>query len=146
LNLNKLSIFCVLLILSNISLADIEDEVHSPEYEGITNNKNSENLQNLYKNYNFKNLITCVFKKDEYKRIFRFGITEDNEFFYRQPIKLNVEINGYANEKIFLRKKENIYYLKILKNIETLDLVIDFDKKKSKLKKNNKFLNEANCK
>jgi len=135
-----------LLILSNISLADIEDEVHSPEYEEISNNKNSEDLQNLYKNYNFKNLITCIFKKDEYKRIFRFGITEDDEFFYRQPIKLNVETDGYANEKIFLRKKENIYYLKISKNIKKLDLIIDFDKKKSKLKKNNIFLNEANCK
>ena len=145
-NLNKLSVFCVLLILSNISLADIEDEVHSPEYEEISNNKKSENSENLYKNYNFKNLITCIFKKDEYKRIFRFGITEDDEFFYRQSIKLNVDTDGYANEKIFLRKKENIYYLKILKNIETLDLVIDFDKKKSKIKKNNKFLNEANCK
>ena len=145
-NLNKLSIFCVLLILSNISLADIEDEIYSPEYEEISNNKKSENSQNLYKNYNFKNLITCIFKKDEYKRIFRFGITEDDEFFYRQPIKLNVETDGYANEKIFLRKKENIYYLKISKNIKKLDLIIDFDKKKSKLKKNNKFLNEANCK
>ena len=30
--------------------------------------------------------------------------------------------------------------------IAKLDLIIDFDKKKSKLKKNNKFLNEANCK
>ena len=68
-NLNKLSVFCVLLILSNISLADIEDEVHSPEYEEISNNKNSEDLQNLYKNYNFKNLITCIFKKDEYKEM-----------------------------------------------------------------------------
>ena len=135
-----------MLILSNILLADIEDEVHSPEYEEIRSNKKTENLQNLYKNYNFQNLITCIFKKDEYKRIFRFGITEDDEFFYRQSIKLNVETDGYANEKIFLQKKENIYYLKISKNIEKLDLIIDFDKKKSKLKKNNIFLNEANCK
>ena len=90
--------------------------------------------------------MTCIFKNNEYKRIFRFGITEDDEFCYRQPIKLNAEIDGYANEKIFLRKKENIYYLKISKNTEKLDLIIDFDKKKSKLKRNNRFLNEANCK
>jgi len=144
--LKKLLIFCVLLILSNISLADIEDEIYSPEYGEISNNQNSENLQNLKKNYNFKNLMTCIFKNNEYKRIFRFGITKDDDFFYRQPIKLNAEIDGYANEKIFLRKKENIYYLKISKNTEKLDLIIDFDKKKSKLKRNNRFLNEANCK
>ena len=64
--LKRLLIFCVLLILSNISLADIEDEVYSPEYGEINNNQNSENLQNLKKNYNFKNLMTCIFKKDEY--------------------------------------------------------------------------------
>ncbi len=43
--------------------------------------------------------MTCIFKNNEYKRIFRFGITEDDEFFYRQPIKLNFEIDGYAYEE-----------------------------------------------
>ena len=144
--LKKLLIFCVLLILSNISLADIEDEVYSPEYGEISNNQNSENLQNLKKNYNFKNLITCIFKKDEYKRIFRFGTTEDDEFFYRQPIKLNFEIDGYAGEKILLKKKSKTFNLKISKEFEKLDLLIYFDKKKSKLTKNNKFIGEVDCK
>lgn len=90
--------------------------------------------------------MTCVFKKDEYKRIFRFGITEDDEFFYRQPIKLNFEIDGYAGEKILLKKKSKTFSLKISKEFEKLDLVIDFDKKKSKLKKNNMFSIESNCK
>lgn len=90
--------------------------------------------------------MTCVFKSTDYKRIFRFGITEDNNFFYRKRIKLNTDINGIANEKIFLQTKNNIYYLEISKNFEKLDLVIDFDKKKSKLKKNNMFSIESNCK
>lgn len=90
--------------------------------------------------------MTCVFKRTDYKRIFRFGITEDNNFFYRKRIKLNTDINGIANEKIFLQTKNNIYYLEISKNFEKLDLVIDFDKKKSKLKKNNMFSIESNCK
>ena len=144
--LKRLLIFCVLLILSNISLADIEDEVYSPEYGEISNNQNSENLQNLKKNYNFKNLMTCIFKKDEYKRIFRFGITENDEFFYRQPIKSNFEIDGYAGEKILLKKKSKTFNLKISKESEKLDLLIYFDKKKSKLNKNNKFIGEVDCK
>ena len=90
--------------------------------------------------------MTCVFRRTDYKRIFRFGITEDNNFFYRKPIKLNTDVNGIANEKIFLQTKNNIYYLEISKNFEKLDLVIDFDKKKSKLKKNNMFSIESNCK
>ena len=144
--LKKLLIFCVLLILSNISLADIEDEIYSPEYGEISNNQNPENLQNLKKNYNFKNLMTCIFKNNEYKRIFRFGITEDDEFFYRQPIKLNFEIDGYAGEKILLKKKSKTFNLKISKEFEKLDLLIYFDKKKSKLTKNNKFIGEVDCK
>lgn len=133
-----------LLILSSISYADIEEEIYSPEYEQESKSKSTE--INYEKDILFKKLMTCVFKRTDYKRIFRFGITEDNNFFYRKRIKLNNDINGIANEKIFLQTKNNIYYLEISKNFEKLDLVIDFDKKKSKLKKNNMFSIESNCK
>lgn len=133
-----------LLILSSISYADIEEEIYSPEYEQESKSKSTE--INYEKDILFKKLMTCVFKSTDYKRIFRFGITEDNNFFYRKRIKLNNDINGIANEKIFLQTKNNIYYLEISKNFEKLDLVIDFDKKKSKLKKNNMFSIESNCK
>lgn len=133
-----------LLILSSISYADIEEEIYSPEYEQESKSKSTE--INYEKDILFKKLMTCVFKSTDYKRIFRFGITEDNNFFYRKRIKLNTDINGIANEKIFLQTKNNIYYLEISKNFEKLDLVIDFDKKKSKLKKNNMFSIESNCK
>jgi len=133
-----------LLILSSISYADIEEEIYSPEYEQESKSKSTE--INYEKDILFKKLMTCVFKRTDYKRIFRFGITEDNNFFYRKRIKLNTDINGIANEKIFLQTKNNIYYLEISKNFEKLDLVIDFDKKKSKLKKNNMFSIESNCK
>jgi len=133
-----------LLILSSISYADIEEEIYSPEYEQESKSKSTE--INYEKDILFKKLMTCVFKRTDYKRIFRFGITEDNNFFYRKRIKLNTDINGIANEKIFLQTKNNIYYLEISKNFKKLDLVIDFDKKKSKLKKNNMFSIESNCK
>ena len=90
--------------------------------------------------------MTCVFKKTDYKRIFRFGITTDNKFFYREPLTFNKEIVGFTKEKLFLTKKNNTYVLKISRGDEELDLEINFDEKKSNLSKNFNLISKVNCK
>jgi hypothetical protein len=97
-------------------------------------------------NIKFKKMMTCVFKKTDYKRIFRFGITTDNKFFYREPLTFNKEIVGFTKEKLFLTKKNNIYILKITKEDEKLSLEINFEEKKSNLSKDINLLSKVNCK
>ena len=127
-------IFCFLILFINYVQADIEEEIYSPDFD------------NEYKKVDFKKLITCVFKKDEYKRIFRFGITTENRFFYRQPINLNNNTDGYAGEKIFLNMINENYNLQISKKQEKLELFINFEKKRSNLKRNNQLIDKVNCK
>ena len=139
-------IFCFFISFIHYVHADIEEEIYSPEFDNKIDSSKNKNFDDQYNNVNFKKLITCIFKKSEYKRIFRFGITNDNKFFYRQPINLNIKMDGYAREKLFLTKKNNTYVLKISKGDEELDLEINFDEKKSNLSKNFNLVSKVNCK
>ena len=125
-------------------LADIEDEVYEPDIFEEDKIKKKELVYE--KNIKFKKIMTCVFKKTDYKRIFRFGITTDNNFFYREPLIFNKEIAGFNKEKLFLTKKNNTYVLKISRGDEELDLEISFDEKKSNLSKNFNLVSKVNCK
>ena len=125
-------------------LADIEDEIYEPDIFEENEIKKKELVYE--KNIKFKKLMTCVFKKTDYKRIFRFGITADNKFFYREPLTFNKEIVGFTKEKLFLTKKNNTYVLKITSGDEELDLEINFDEKKSNLSKDFNLVSKVNCK
>ena len=124
-------------------LADIEDEIYEPDI--FEENKIKKKELVYEKNIKFKKMMTCVFKKTDYKRIFRFGITTDNNFFYREPLTFNKEIVGFTKEKLFLTKKNNTYVLKISRGDEELDLEINFDEKKSNLSKNFILVSKVNC-
>ena len=125
-------------------LADIEDEIYEPDI--FEENKIKKKELVYEKNIKFKKMMTCVFKKTDYKRIFRFGITTDNNFFYREPLTFNKEIVGFTKEKLFLTKKNNTYILKITSGDEELDLEINFDEKKSNLSKDFNLVSKVNCK
>ena len=125
-------------------MADIEDEIYEPDI--FEENKIKKKELVYEKNIKFKKMMTCVFKKTDYKRIFRFGITTDNKFFYREPLTFNKEIVGFTKEKLFLTKKNNIYILKITKEDEKLSLEINFEEKKSNLSKDFNLLSKVNCK
>ena len=125
-------------------LADIEDEIYEPDI--FEENKIKKKELVYEKNIKFKKMMTCVFKKTDYKRIFRFGITTDNNFFYREPLTFNKEIVGFTKEKLFLTKKNNTYMLKISRGDEELDLKINFDEKKSNLSKDFNLVSKVNCK
>ena len=125
-------------------LADIEDEIHEPNIFDENRIKKKELVYE--KNIKFKKMMTCTFKKTDYKRIFRFGITTDNKFFYRKPLTFNKKIVGFTKEKLFLTKKNNTYVLKISRGDEELDLEINFDEKKSNLSKNSNLISKVNCK
>ena len=125
-------------------LADIEDEIYEPDI--FEENKIKKKELVYEKNIKFKKMMTCVFKKTDYKRIFRFGITTDNNFFYREPLTFNKEIVGFTKEKLFLTKKNKTYILKISRGDEELDLKINFDEKKSNLSKNFNLVSKVNCK
>ncbi len=133
-----------MLISSSISLADIEDEIYSPDYEEEAQLKNKE--INFEKDISFNKLITCLFITSDYKRIFRFGITNKNEFFYRKSLKENKKIKSYGGETLFLNKKNNIYYLNIERKSDKLEIVVDFNNKKSNLFLNSKLIKRTNCK
>ena len=124
-------------------LADIEDEIYEPDIFEENRVKKKELVYE--KNIKFKKMMTCVFKKTDYKRIFRFGITTENKFFYREPLTFNKEIVGFTKEKLFLTKKNNTYVLKISRGDEELDLEINFDEKKSNLSKNFILVSKVNC-
>ena len=134
------------MLFFNYVHADIEEEIYSPDFDNKIQSDENINFDNKYKKVVFKKLITCVFKKDEYKRIFRFGITTENRFFYRQPINLNNKTDGYAGEKILLNRINENYNLQISKKQEKLELFIDFEKKRSNLKRNNQLIDKVNCK
>ena len=125
-------------------LADIEDEIYEPDIFEENRIKKKELVYE--KNIKFKKMMTCVFKKTDYKRIFRFGITTDNNFFYREPLTFNKEIVGFTKEKLFLTKKNNTYVLKISRGNEELDLEINFNEKKSNLSKDFNLVSKVNCK
>ena len=125
-------------------LADIEDEIYEPDIFEENRIKKKELVYE--KNIKFKKMMTCVFKKTDYKRIFRFGITTDNNFFYREPLTFNKEIVGFTKEKLFLKKKNNTYVLKISRGNEELDLEINFNEKKSNLSKDFNLVSKVNCK
>ena len=125
-------------------LADIEDEIYEPDIFEESKIKKKELVYE--KNIKFKKMMTCVFKKTDYKRIFRFGITTENKFFYREPLTFNKEIVGFTKEKLFLTKKNNTYVLKITSGDEELDLEINFDEKKSNLSKDFNLVSKVNCK
>ena len=62
------------------------------------------------------------------------------------PINLNNKTDGYAGEKILLNKINENYNLQISKKQEKLELFIDFEKKRSNLKRNNQLIDKVNCK
>ena len=139
-------IFCFFILLIKYVHADIEEEIYSPDFDNKIESNETINFDNKYNKVVFKKLITCVFKKDEYRRIFRFGITNENRFFYRQAINLNLETEGYVGEKLLLNMINENYNLQISKNQEKLELFIDFEKKRSNLKRNNQLIDKVNCK
>ena len=142
--MKKISNLIVIFIFFSFNvLADIEDEVYEPDI--FEENKIKKKELVYEKNIKFKKMMTCVFKKTDYKRIFRFGITTDNNFFYREPLTFNKEIVGFTKEKLFLTKKNNTYVLKISRGDEELDLEINFDEKKSNLSKNFILVSKVNC-
>jgi len=143
--LNKIKNLIVIFIFFSFNvLADIEDEIYEPDIFEENRIKKKELVYE--KNIKFKKMMTCVFKKTDYKRIFRFGITTDNNFFYREPLTFNKEIVGFTKEKLFLTKKNNTYVLKISRGNEELDLEINFNEKKSNLSKNFILVSRVNCK
>ena len=143
--MKKISNLIVIFIFFSFNvLADIEDEIYEPDIFEENRIKKKELVYE--KNIKFKKMMTCVFKKTDYKRIFRFGITTDNKFFYREPLTFNKEIVGFTKEKLFLTKKNNTYVLKITSGDEELDLEINFDEKKSNLSKDFNLVSKVNCK
>jgi len=143
--LKKIKNLIVIFIFFSFNvLADIEDEIYEPDIFEENRVKKKELVYE--KNIKFKKMMTCVFKKTDYKRIFRFGITTENKFFYREPLTFNKEIVGFTKEKLFLTKKNNTYMLKISRGDEELDLKINFDEKKSNLSKDFNLVSKVNCK
>jgi hypothetical protein len=143
--LKKIKNLIVIFIFFSFNvLADIEDEIYEPDIFEESKIKKKELVYE--KNIKFKKMMTCVFKKTDYKRIFRFGITTENKFFYREPLTFNKEIVGFTKEKLFLTKKNNTYILKITSGDEELDLEINFDEKKSNLSKDFNLVSKVNCK
>jgi len=143
--LKKIKNLIVIFIFFSFNvLADIEDEIYEPDIFEESKIKKKELVYE--KNIKFKKMMTCVFKKTDYKRIFRFGITTENKFFYREPLTFNKEIVGFTKEKLFLTKKNNTYMLKISRGDEELDLKINFDEKKSNLSKDFNLVSKVNCK
>ena len=147
---NKLSyIFFIILLFFYLSIldskADIEDEIYEPN---ITENFTGEDIKKIKKKYNiiFENLITCVYRHNDLNRIFRFGLTSKKRFFYREPIDLNKKISLITGEKVLVKKNKDNYSLNIKDNNLQYSLLINFEKKKSKLDFNNKFIGEVNCK
>jgi hypothetical protein len=146
---NKLSyIFFIILLFFYLSIldskADIEDEIYEPN---ITENFTGEDIKKIKKKYNikFENLITCVYRHNDLNRIFRFGLTSKKRFFYREPIDLNKKISLITGEKVLVKKNKDNYSLNIKDNNLQYSLLINFEKKKSKLDFNNKFIGEVNC-
>ncbi len=133
-----------LIFISSISHGDIEDEIYAPDFDQETQTKQEIKYE---QNLSFQKLITCVFKTNDYKRLFRFGLTDDEEFFYRKVIAQDEKIKGYGEEEIFLTKDEDEFYLLIVdRDFNKINLSINFDKKKSKLSINSKLIKEVFCK
>ena len=147
---NKLSyIFFIILLFFYLSIldskADIEDEIYEPN---ITENFTGEDIKKIKKKYNikFENLITCVYRHNDLNRIFRFGLTSKKRFFYREPIDLNKKTFLITGEKVLIKRNRDNYSLNIKDNNLQYSLLINFEKKKSKLNINKKFIGEVNCK
>ena len=147
---NKLNFIIVIILLIFYLLilpskADIEDEIYQPN---ITENFTGEEIKKIKKKYNiiFENLITCVYRHNDLNRIFRFGLTSKKKFFYREPIDLNKKTTLITGEKLIVKKNKGNYSLNIRDNNLQYFLLINFEKKKSKLNINKKFIGEVNCK
>ena len=147
---NKLNFIIVIILLIFYLLilpskADIEDEIYQPN---ITENFTGEEIKKIKKKYNiiFENLITCVYRHNDLNRIFRFGLTSKKRFFYREPIDLNKKTSLITGEKVLIKKNRDNYSLNIKDNNLQYFLLINFEKKKSKLNINKKFIGEVNCK
>lgn len=147
---NKLSyIFVIILLIFYLltlpSKANIEDEIYQPN---IIENFTKEEIKKIKKKYNiiFENLITCVYRHNNLKRIFRFGLTSKKRFFYREPIDLNKKTSLITGEKVLVKKNKGNYSLNIRDNNLQYSLLINFEKKKSKLNLNKKFIGEVDCK
>jgi hypothetical protein len=126
-----------------MTLADIEDEIYSADYDQKVQSKKEIKFE---QNLSFQNLITCVFKTSDYKRLFRFGITENNEFFYRKVLLENKKSESFGGEFVYLTKNKSIYFLEIdERDFDKLILEINFDNKQSKLTKNSKLIKRVNC-
>ena len=147
---NKLNFIIVIILLIFYLLilpskADIEDEIYQPN---ITENFTGEEIKKIKKKYNiiFENLITCVYRHNDLNRIFRFGLTSKKKFFYREPIDLNKKTTLITGEKLIVKKNKGNYSLNIRDNNLQYFLLINFEKKKSKLNLNKKFIGEVDCK
>ena len=147
---NKLNFIIVIILLIFYLLilpskADIEDEIYQPN---ITENLTGEEIKKIKKKYNiiFENLITCVYRHNDLNRIFRFGLTSKKKFFYREPIDLNKKTTLITGEKLIVKKNKGNYSLNIRDNNLQYFLLINFEKKKSKLNLNKKFIGEVDCK
>ena len=147
---NKLNFIIVIILLIFYLLilpskADIEDEIYQPN---ITENFTGEEIKKIKKKYNiiFENLITCVYRHNDLNRIFRFGLTSKKRFFYREPIDLNKKTSLITGEKVLIKRNRDNYSLNIKDNNLQYSLLINFEKKKSKLNINKKFIGEVNCK
>ena len=141
--------FFIILLIFYLSIlpskADIEDEIYEPN---ITENFTGEEIKKIKKKYNiiFENLITCVYRHNDLNRIFRFGLTSKKKFFYREPIDLNKKTTLITGEKLIVKKNKGNYSLNIRDNNLQYFLLINFEKKKSKLNLNKKFIGEVDCK
>ena len=141
--------FFIILLIFYLSIlpskADIEDEIYEPN---ITENFTGEDIKKIKKKFNiiFENLITCVYRHNDINRIFRFGLTSKQRFFYREPIDLNKKTSLITGEKVLIKKNRDNYSLNIKDNNLQYSLLINFEKKKSKLNINKKFIGEVNCK
>ena len=147
---NKLNFIIVIILLIFYLLilpskADIEDEIYQPN---ITENFTGEEIKKIKKKYNiiFENLITCVYRHNDLNRIFRFGLTSKKKFFYREPMDLNKKTSLITGEKVLVKKNKGNYSLNIRDNNLQYFLLINFEKKKSKLNLNKKFIGEVDCK
>ena len=147
---NKLNFIIVIILLIFYLLilpskADIEDEIYQPN---ITENFTGEEIKKIKKKYNiiFENLITCVYRHNDLNRIFRFGLTSKKKFFYREPMDLNKKTSLITGEKVLVKKNKGNYSLNIRDNNLQYFLLINFEKKKSKLNFNKKFIGEVDCK
>lgn len=137
-------IFLIIIISSSFAYGDIEDEIYEPDFDQETLSKKEINYE---KNLSFQKLMTCVFKTTDYKRLFRFGLTDDEKFFYRKVILQDQKIKGLGDEEIYLTKDKDEFYLLIIdRNFNKLNLQINFDKKRSKLDINSKLVDKVNCK